>query len=195
LPAAIRKPVKHIKKLHELAVKNTADIWFLDECHFQQRGSRETMWIPWDVKDPIVFHAPTRKSVGYFGAVRVDDGKLVTMSAHPFNADTFKGFLECLILEYRTGRKMIVVLDNARYHHARCLNEWREENEAVLRLDFLPPYSPDLNHIERVWKLTRRKCLHNRYFPSLNEMVQILESQFHQWKVPNQTLHQLCAII
>jgi len=52
------------------------------------------MWIPGDVKDPIVFHAPTRKSVGYFGAVRAEDGKLVTMSAHPFNAETFKRFLE-----------------------------------------------------------------------------------------------------
>ena len=61
---------RHIKKLHELAMRNRVDIWFLDECHFQQRRSRETMWIARDVKDPIVFHAPTRKSVGYFGAVR-----------------------------------------------------------------------------------------------------------------------------
>lgn len=195
MPAAIPQSERHIKKLHELACMNSADIWFLDECHFQQRGSRETMWIARDVKDPIVFHAPTRKSVGYFGAIRASDGKLVTMSAHPFNAGTFKTFLDRLMNEYRTGRKMIVVLDNARYHHARCLNEWLEKNVAVLHLDFLPPYSPDLNHIERVWKLTRRYCLHNRYFPSLGEMVQILEAQFRQWETPNNTLHQLCAIV
>ena len=35
------------------------------------------------------------------------------------------------------------------------------------RLDFLPHYSPDLNPIERVWKVTRRLCLHNVYFPKL----------------------------
>lgn len=186
---------RHIKKLHELADRKGVDLWFLDECHFHQRGSRETMWIARDVKDPIVFHAPTRKSTGYFGAVRADDGKLVTMSAHPFNADTFKIFLDRLINEHWTGRKMIVVLDNARYHHARCLNEWVEKNSDILHLEFLPPYSPDLNHIERVWKLTRRQCLHNRYFPSLDEMIHILGTQFQRWETPNKTLHQLCAIV
>lgn len=153
------------------------------------------MWIARDVKDPFVLHAPTRKSVGYFGAVRADDGKLITLSAHPFNAYTFKTFLDRLINESRNGSKMIVVLDNARYHHARLLYEWLEKNGDILHLDFLPPYSPDLNHIERVWKLTRRQCLHNRYFPTLGEMIQILESQFQRWETPNGILRQLCAIV
>ena len=42
-------------------------------------------------------------------------------------------------------------------------------------LDFLPPYSPDLNPIERVWKLTRRLCLHNVYFPKLDQVCAIAE--------------------
>ena len=43
-------------------------------------------------------------------------------------------------------------------------------------LDYLPPYSPELNPIERVWNLTRRQCLHNRYFPVLEEVVAAVET-------------------
>ena len=53
------------------------DLWATDEVHFQQHGSRCRMWIPPDVKDPVLLHAPTRKSVGYFGAVRLRDGRFV----------------------------------------------------------------------------------------------------------------------
>lgn len=61
-------------------------------------------------------------------------------------------------------------------------------------LDFLPPYSPDLNPIERVWKLTRRLCLHNRYFGFLDSVVAAVEDQFAEWTKPNDPLRRLCAI-
>ncbi len=75
-------PIPHckrrIKKLQALARDPSADLWALDEVHFQQHGSRCRMWVPAELKDPILLHAPTRKSVGYFGAVRLRDGKLLT---------------------------------------------------------------------------------------------------------------------
>jgi hypothetical protein len=49
---------------------DSVDLWSIDEVHFQQHGSRCRMWIPPEIKDPVLLHAPTRKSVGYFGAVR-----------------------------------------------------------------------------------------------------------------------------
>ena len=60
---------------------------------------------------------------------------------------------------------------------------------------FLPPYSPDLNPIERVWKLTRRMATHNRYFENLNQVVDAVEAVFSSWKKPNTILKKLCAII
>jgi transposase len=62
-------------------------------------------------------------------------------------------------------------------------------------LDFLPPYSPELNPIERVWKLTRRNCLHNRYFSQLSDLIEDVENQFNQWHKGNDTLRRLCAKI
>lgn len=59
----------------------------------------------------------------------------------------------------------------------------------------LPPYSPELNPIERIWKLTRRMAVHNRYFPSLESVVETVESVFNIWTFGNDTLTKLCAII
>jgi len=64
---------------------------------------------------------------------------------------------------------------------------------AQFDLDFLPPYSPELP-IEGVWKLTRRLCLHNRYFQHLNEIIVAVESEFANWTRRNETLRRLCAI-
>ena len=60
--------------------------------------------------------------------------------------------------------------------------------------DFLPPYSPQLNPAERVWKLTRRSCTHNRHFAFLDDLVTAVESQFDAWAQPNDVLRRLCAI-
>jgi transposase len=58
----------------------------------------------------------------------------------------------------------------------------------------LPPYSPDLNPIERVWKLTRRLSLHNRYFAHLSGVIAAVETQFAYWTKPNETLRRLCSV-
>ena len=90
---------------------------------------------------------------------------------------------------------MIVVLDNARYHHAVLLAPFLRQNAPQLRLLFLPPYSPQLASIERVWKLTRRLATHNRYFPTLEQVLQAVNVCFDRWRRPNPILRRLCCII
>ena len=89
---------------------------------------------------------------------------------------------------------MIVIADNAKFHHALLHAPWRQKMAPGFVLDFLPPYSPELNPIERVWKLTRRRCLHNRYFPRLTDLIEDVEPQFKEWHRGNATLRQLCVI-
>ena len=169
----------------------------MDEAHFQQHGSRGYMWVAPEIKDPVLWHAPTRKSVGYFGAVRLRDGKLVfSREAACFDAMTTWEFLQILRQRSRrAGRRVVVLLDNAKYHHAKAHAAWRAEQEPEFILDYLPPYSPDLNPAERIWKLTRRLCLHNRYFSTLAEVVAAVEGRFAQWARPNEVLRRLCALL
>ena len=142
----------------------------------------------------MVLQAPTRKSLGVFGAVRACDGRLVASRGEKFDAMAFHSFLKQLLRHRRKGRMLVLVLDNARWHHARLLKPWLRKHRRRLRLEFLPPYSPELNPMERVWKLTRRLCTHNRYFPTLEELVGTVFHQFGAWRKPNETLRKLCAI-
>lgn len=154
------------------------------------------MWIPPEVRDPILLHHPTRKSIGYFGAVRLRDGKLTTREESTvFDGQTCFAFLKQLRrVSAHTGRRVVVILDNASFHHARLHKAWRLQCTGRFELFYLPPYSPDLNPIERVWKLTRRLCTHNRYFPVIDEVRQAVSSQFAKWTGANDTLRRLCAI-
>lgn len=154
------------------------------------------MWVPPEVKDPIVLHHPTRKGVGYFGAVRLRDGRLVVrQELEQFNGETTWAFLQHLEEQSLVGdRQVVVIIDNVKFHHARLHLEWRQARTDHFRLDFLPPYSPDLNPIERVWKLTRKLCIHDQYFPTLASLITAVEAQFTMWAKPNDDLRRLCSI-
>ena len=108
----------------------------------------------------MLLHAPTRKSMACFGAVSLLSGMFVWSLAQKFNALTFESFLKRL-LRHRSGRRRMV-LDNAAYRHARSIAPLLHKYRSVLTLLFLPPYSPQLSHIERVRKLARRLATHNR---------------------------------
>jgi transposase len=153
------------------------------------------MWVPPEIRDPVLMHAPTRKSVACFGAVSLRTGKFIHGMTSKFDALTFQGFLNKLLRHRSRGKRMIVVLDNARYHHAVLLAPFLRKHRKVLTLLFLPPYSPQLAPIERVWKLTRRLATHNRYFATLNEVLAAVEVRFRLWQKPNAVLRRLCGII
>ena len=92
------------------------------------------MWVPPEDKDPIVLHAPTRKSVACFGAVTLRTGQFVRTICKVFNAVTFQRFLAQLLRHRTQGRRIILVLDNARYHHAVILAPFLHQHTAHLKL-------------------------------------------------------------
>ena len=154
------------------------------------------MWVPREETDPVLWHYPGRTSVGYFGAVRLRDGRgLFQKETGMFEGATFWPFLQRLRLaSAASGRTVIVITDNAKYHHAKLHQAWRQEQAPAFSLDYLPPYSPELNPIERVWKRTRRNCVHNVYFPTLHHLVERVEEQFLAWSEPHDELARLCHI-
>jgi transposase len=158
------EPIPHgrrrIKKLRKILTDATIDVWALDEVHFQRQGSRCRMRVPPKYKDPIVQHRPTRNSVGYFGAVRLREGTpLFRRETGNFNGESFWNFLKVLPQTSAVAdRRVTAISDNAQYHRSRLHLDWRRQQAPQLALDFLPPNSPELNPIERVWKLTRRLC-------------------------------------
>lgn len=116
----------NLKKLRALSENNDIELWSLDECHFQQHGSRCMMWVPPEDIDPIVLHEPTRKHISVFGAVCIEKGNLVTQFSKVFNGSTFQEYPEMLLTHKSDSCCMHIILDNSRYHHALlCSRGWK----------------------------------------------------------------------
>lgn len=64
-----------------------------------------------------------------------------------------------------------MILDNVKFHHAKKLKPFLEQNNDKLKLIFLPAYSPDFNPIGRVWWYMRQKISNNGYVDSLKNRI------------------------
>ena len=58
---------------------------------------------------------------------------------------------------------------------------------------FLPPYSPDLNPIKQVWRITRRKKTHKRFFRCLEVLKDAVDGFFEELSGTNDLLRTLCT--
>jgi transposase len=84
-----------------------------------------------------------------------------------------KAFLKELRKEYSDKKKIVLILDNAKYNRATAVQEYAEELN--IEIIFLPPYCPNLNLIERIWKLLKKK-LSNKYIENFDEFYQTVYS-------------------
>lgn len=142
---------------------------------------------------------PGRKSVAYSGFIVPETGLLFTAKPNWFNyettIDSIRQFINSFSL--KPGKRLYLIMDNAPWHKkAKRLIE-TEEGYADIRnaatIVSLPPYSPDLNPIEQVWRITRREKTHNRYWPELGALVDVLDAWFTSFTVPNKKLASLCS--
>ena len=85
------------------------------------------------------------------------------------NMKTIKEVFYKIRNEYKNWKKIVIILDNARYNHAKEVKILAKK--LGIKLLFLPPYSPNLNLIERVWKFLK-KVLKNKYTPNFTDFVE-----------------------
>jgi transposase len=109
------------------------------------------------------------------------------------NYKSFKKHLKKILNTFSAAPKIIMVLDNVRYHHAKLLNKFLQENNK-LELIYLPPYSPDLNPIERAWWFMRKSITHNRFIETLKMRKIKFWQMFSHFLIPNEKMLNICAI-
>jgi transposase len=125
--------------------------------------------------------------------VKIRTGEFAGMMSDVFNAITFRRFLTVL-MKHGKGKRMQIIIDNARYHHAKLILPWLEKHKDQLFLDYFSPYSPELNPIERLWKLLKKLRLHNRYFPEMKGVVKVVARQFLLRNEENESSKTLCNV-
>ncbi len=125
------------------AKKLNAEIHWADEAGIKSHDHRGRGFAP-KGKTPVRLHNPSYEKINIISSV-TNQGKLRWMCyKENFTYQVFHRFLKGLIHEAK-GRKLVVILDNLRVHHAKVIKRWVRRYSNLIELEFLPSYSPDLN--------------------------------------------------
>lgn len=144
-------------------------IFFQDEVGFQTEGTLGYTWGKKGEKIEIENYGRHGR-VNLIGAFELGTGVFYgVVTQFRVNACRFRRFLCHLKREMRTD-KIMLICDNARFHHAKWLSEWLDTQKEWLRLEFLPAYSPDFNPIERLWRWMKTEYFHNRCWATKSDL-------------------------
>jgi transposase len=108
------------------------------------------------------------RGVKLVSAVNYVTGKIIWREDVEYTAETFLKFLKQVLEAYPTG-KIVMVLGNARTHHAKLLQPFLEETPRLCFV-FLPPYSPELNIVEGLWKWLKSDVINNVFYHTIDDI-------------------------
>jgi transposase len=144
--------------------------YFVDACH--PVWGYELLFYCWLLVGQR-FHVKVgsgRKRLNILGAYCPEDHEYldIRLSRDNINGEQFVNLLRVLLERHPHTKCFILYLDNAKYYSKPVVQEWLKRHPQF-HLKFLPPYSPNLNLIERLWKLLRKEAF-CRSYDSFEEM-------------------------
>jgi transposase len=141
-------------------------ILFMDSSHPTQETKFSYGWIR-KGKDKLIPTTASRTRVNISGALDLKNMKLVSDTFETINSDSVGVFLREIETAYPTAPCIHVFCDQASYHKSDQTRRLIQHSR--IKLHFLPPYSPNLNPIERLWKVMHEHVSNNRYFKAAKE--------------------------
>ena len=116
-----------------------------------------------------IYHTQSRRAKRFniLGALNAVTKEVITVENDSYiTAIQVKELIE-KIVNLGLTMPITLILDNARYQKCKLIKEEAEKHG--IELLYLPPYSPNLNLIERLWKLVKKKCLYGKYYEDFNK--------------------------
>ena len=120
-------------------------------------------------------------------AIELEKHEVSVNTADKVNSLSIKGFLEQLLEKYPQHRCLHLIWDNAGYHRSEEIKAFVEK-EKRLQVHYLPPYSPNLNPIERLWKVMHEKVTYNRYYKKFHEFKDSIQNFFEKIQIYHKIL-------
>ena len=131
--------------------------------------------------------------VKLIGTLDYVTGNVYCEEHEKYDAKVFLDFLKVVLSRYPKG-KIVMILDNARIHHAKLIQPFLEKVKNRLELMFLPPYSPEFNLIEGLWGWLKSSVINNVFFPSLPKVKVTIQKFIENInKVSTKTIDRLCV--
>lgn len=160
--------------------KNPEDkIYFVDAVHPIHNSLESYGWIKKGTVKKLTANTG-RKRLNLNGALNLEDMEVTILSEETINADAMINMVAEIESKQPEG-DIYLIMDNARYNRAIKLREYTEERKRI-KLKFLPSYSPNLNIIERLWLLFKKKTLRNKYYPDFDDFKSACISFFDNIK-------------
>jgi transposase len=136
------------------------ELYFLDAIHPEYQSQAVYGWIK-KGECKTLQTTGKQKRLHLVGALDLREMKVVVREYETIDGDAMIRFFKDLESGKSEG-EIHVILDNAAAHKNHKLTDYLKDSR--IRLHYLPPYSPNLNPIERLWKVFREMTLYNRYF-------------------------------
>lgn len=158
--------IKHYEEL-KASLNDDEPLLFMDAVHPTQATKITAGWIKKGVDKPIETTG-SRTRLNIVGAIRLGYlSEAVVDKYKTVNGESIIAFLNRTRDFYRTSGTIHLVLDGAGYH--RSLPVVEEAKKLNIELHYLPPYSPNLNPIERLWKVMNKHARNSQYFATAKE--------------------------
>jgi len=171
------------------AVKGENDpIYFMDGVHPQHNTIAAYGWIKKGVEKEIKSNTG-RQRLNINGAINIENQKVSVHYAKSVNAQSTIVLFKKLEAANKKAGKIYVICDNARYYRSKLVKKYLKKSK--IKLKFLPPYSPNLNLIERLWKHFKKIILYNKYYESFNEFELACKTFFKNIKMHKNEISSL----
>jgi transposase len=145
-------------------------VLFLDAVHPTHAARPVGCWAP--KEDTLAIEQTSgRQRINIHGALNLETGETRMIEAETIDAASTIRLLEALETLYPLLALIHVFLDNARYHHAKLVQDWLAQPGRRVRLHFIPAYCPHLNPIERLWGAMHKHVTHNKCYATSREFA------------------------
>lgn len=165
----IEKQEKWIINFKKLLENKTPEqvFLFMDGVHPTHNTKYSKLWS--EKGKPRFIESNTgRERLNICGAYNPDNQDITYINSETINGKTIIELLKKIALKYTPNQLVTIFLDNATYHKSQEVKDFLATIPHV-KFEFLPPYSPNLNLIERLWKFANEKVINLKYYPKYDE--------------------------
>jgi transposase len=175
-----------VQKIQQEHPEEKVEVFFQDEMRYGQKGGTHRLWAKRGTT-PVRVKSTGFTATYFFGAVNPLSGQRVGLILPACNTEGMNLFLQTLRVEVDPKVHIVLVLDQAGWHRSKGL---------ILPSDMtllpLPPYSPQLNPVERLWKYLKETYLNHRLDHCLDEMI---EAGCFAWQaLTDELIQSLCFV-
>ena len=166
-------------QLYQCACNDDKEVLlFLDPMHQIHNNENDYAWQPIGLVGTKQVLANTgRKRLNIIGAVNpVTFEPTIMLTEENCCAEVIEAFLTEIKNQYVNATFICIILDNARYQRSQVVQQ--KARELDIELLYLPPYSPNLNLIERLWRYFKKKVMKNKYYPDYTSFENAVNSFF-----------------